>query len=68
MGQGDYMPAGGHRRKPIDPKRIKEIQEGGKKAGVIRKKADIQHHEHDVPKAEEELLKELKDIKNNKPK
>ena len=64
MGQGDFMPIGGHRRK-ADPKLIKKIKEGGKKADQIRQKADEHHHAHDVPKAEEELLKDLDSINNN---
>lgn len=68
MGQGDYIPIGGHRKKPIDPKRLKMIREKMAQSGEIHEKA-IQHHkEHDVPKAEEELLKDLKDVPNNKPK
>lgn len=61
MGQGDFIPIGGHRR-TIDPKRIKELQEGGKKADKIHKEAEAHHKEHDVPKAEEELLKDLGNI------
>lgn len=68
MGEGDFMPSGGHRKKPIDPKRLKEIRAKMAKAGEIHKRA-IEHHKgHDVPKAEEDLLKDLKNVPNNKPK
>jgi len=61
MGEGDFMPTGGHRRK-IDPKKIEKIKEGGKKADKIHKKTEAHHHEQEVPAAEEKLLKDLKDL------
>lgn len=64
MGEGDFQPTGGHRRKPLDPKKIQKIKEGGRKADEIRKKADVHHESHDVPAAEEELLKDLGKIPN----
>lgn len=67
MGEGDFMPQG-YRRKKADPKRAAKIKEGGKKADEIRKKAMTHHHEHDVPKAEEDLLKDLESIPNKQPK
>ena len=61
MGEGDHMPAGGHRRK-IDPKKIQKIKEGGKKAEAIRQKADAHHKAEEIPQAEEELLKDLEQV------
>ncbi len=61
MGEGDLMPTGGHHRK-ADPKKIQKIKEGGKKADEIHKKTEAHHEEQEVPAAEEELLKDLKDI------
>jgi hypothetical protein len=67
MGEGDFMPIGRHRRK-YDPKRAQKIKEGGKKADKIRKIANSMHRKHEVPKAEEELLKDLEEIPNKKNK
>jgi hypothetical protein len=61
MGQGDFMPTGGHYRK-ADPKQIQKILEGGIKAQVIRKKADEHHKAEEIPVAEDELMKDLKNI------
>ena len=61
MGEGDLMPIGGHRRK-TDPKKIQKIKEGGKKADEIHKKTEAHHEKHEVPAAEEELLKNLEQI------
>lgn len=62
MGEGDFQPRGSHRKKAIDPKKLKAMKEQWKKAPKIREEA-IQHHkEEEVPKAEEELLKDLKNI------
>lgn len=61
MGQGDHMPSGGHRKKH-DPKHAQKIKEGGKKADAIRKKADEYHAANDVPIAENQLEKDLKQI------
>jgi len=65
MGEGDFMPIGGHRRKH-DPKHAKKIKEGGKKADKIRKLANAHHKEHEVPKAEDQLLQDLEGIPNEK--
>jgi len=61
MGEGDLMPIGGHRRKR-DPKRAKKIIEGGKKADAIRKKSNEHHKKIEVPIAEEQLEKDLKNL------
>ena len=47
------MPTGSYRRKKIDPKKIKKIKEGGKKADEIREKANEHHKKEEIPKAEE---------------
>ena len=62
MGEGDHMPSGGGHRRQIDPKKIAKIKEGGKKADAIRQQADAHHEAEEVPKAEEELLKDLNKI------
>ncbi len=64
MGQGDYMPVGGHKRK-ANPKHAKAIKEGGKKADAIRKKARAHHHQVEVPLAEEELERALEELEAN---
>ncbi len=61
MGEGDFMPVGGHRRKH-DPKHAKKVREGGKIADAIREKTNQHHKAIEVPKAEEELLKDLDQI------
>lgn len=61
MSRRELMPSGGHRKK-ADPKRIKKILEGGKKAEEIRKKAEEYHKAKEVPSAEEQLMKDLKNI------
>ena len=61
MGEGDFMPVGRHRRK-YDPKHARKVKEGGKKADAIRKKTNKHHKVIEVPKAEEELLKDLNQI------
>ncbi len=66
MGEGDYLPKGRHRKKPVDPKKLKAMKEQWKKAPEIREKATRHHKEKEVPKAEEELEKDLKQINNNK--
>lgn len=58
MGEGDFMPVGRHRRR-YDPDYAKKLREGGKKAAEIRKKASRHHGAIEVPKAEEQLLKDL---------
>ncbi len=55
------MPVGGHHRK-ADPKRAKQIKEGGKKADAIHQKAEQHHKKVDIPAAEAELLKDLDNI------
>lgn len=65
MGEGDYLPSGRGPVKKADPERIKKIKEGGKKADEIREKAIQFENEHEIPKAEEDLLKELEEINGN---
>ncbi|MFH0837770.1 MAG: hypothetical protein V1880_00705 [Patescibacteria group bacterium] len=64
MGEGDYMPTGGHRRK-ADPKHARKIKEGGRKAQKIAKETTSKHLQEEVPLAEEELLKALEEVKNS---
>jgi hypothetical protein len=61
MGEGDLMPIGRHRKKR-DPKYAQKIREGGKKADRIRKKSNEHHKKVEVPIAEEQLLKDLKNL------
>jgi hypothetical protein len=61
MGEGDYMPSGGHSRS-YDPKHAAKIKEGGKKAQKIREMGNEHQKKVDVPKAEEELLKDLENL------
>ena len=61
MGEGDFMPSGGHSRKR-DPKHEQQIKEGGKLADKIHKKAIAYHKAHDIPAAEEQLEKDLENI------
>jgi len=61
MGEGDIMPIG-RRRKKADPKHAQKIREGGKKADAIRKKSNEHHKKVEVPIAEEQLEKDLKDL------
>ncbi|MBU0577923.1 hypothetical protein KJ742_07390 [Patescibacteria group bacterium] len=61
MGEGDYMPRGGHKRK-YDPKYAQKVKEGGKRAETIREKTNRHHKAVEVPAAEEELLKDLEEI------
>ncbi len=61
MGEGDFMPSGGHHRK-ADPARVKQIQEGGKKADAIHQKTEAHHKAEEEPIAESELLKDLENI------
>ena len=58
MGEGDFMPSGGHSRK-ADPARAKKIKEGGKKADAIHQKTEAHHKSEEEPAAESELLKDL---------
>ena len=64
MGEGDHMPAGGHKRK-FDPVHAKKIKEGGKIAKKIHEESVAQHEAEDVPKAEEDLLADLENVENN---
>ena len=57
------MPTG-HRRRKADPKHAKKLIEGGKRAKVIRKKADEHHAKVDVPAAEDQLLKDLEGLES----
>lgn len=68
MAQGELMPAGRRRKKAIDPKKMQKIKEGWKKAEKIREKAHAHHEEHEVPVAEDELIKDLEQIENLIPK
>jgi hypothetical protein len=61
MGEGDFMPTGGHQRR-YDPKRAQKIREGGKIADKVRKTANQHHREQEVPAAEAQLLKELEKL------
>ena len=63
MGEGDFMPIGGHRRK-VDPAHAKKIREGGKIADKIRKESVAKHKTEDIPKAEADLLAALEDMEN----
>jgi len=63
MGAGDLMPQGGSSRShTVDPKRLKKIQEGGKRADQIKKQMERQHQALEVPQAEEELLNVIKNL------
>ena len=64
MGQGDFMPRGGRRKKPIDPKKLKAMKKQWKRAPKIREEAIARHKTEEVPKAEEELLKDLEQLNN----
>ncbi len=61
MGEGDHMPIGGHKRK-YDPKHAEAIKEGGKRAKEIGEKTRAEHQAVEVPKAEEDLLKDLETL------
>jgi hypothetical protein len=61
VGEGDLMPTGGHRRKS-DPKRAQKIREGGKIAETIRQKSNEHHKKVEEPIAEEQLLRDLKQL------
>ena len=62
MGQGDFMPTGGGHQHKADPKRAKKIKEGGKRADVIRQKANEHHEAKEIPYAENQLMKDLEKI------
>lgn len=61
MGEGDFTPAGGHRRR-YDPYRAEAIKNGGKKAQQIAKTTGTHHQVIEIPQAEEELMKELEEM------
>jgi len=63
MGQGDYMPIGGYKRK-YDPVYAKKIKEGGIRAQKIYKETVAKHLAEDVPQAEKDLLSDLEKIEN----
>ena len=67
MGEGDLMPAGRRRKKPLNQKKLQKIKEGWKKAEKIREKAVTHHKEHEIPAAEDELLKDLDKIEDFVP-
>ena len=56
------MPSGGGYHKPIDPKKLKKMRERWKESESIRGLSNKHHQEHEVPIAEEELLKDLEKI------
>jgi len=62
MGMEDNTPAGGGYHKPIDPKKLKQMKERWKESESIRGLTNKHHQEHEVPIAEEELLKDLEKI------
>ncbi|PIZ72015.1 hypothetical protein COY07_03930 [Candidatus Peregrinibacteria bacterium CG_4_10_14_0_2_um_filter_43_11] len=63
MGYTDLMPiSGGQKKKRIDPKRLKKLKEGGKRADAIHQKSEMQHVLTEVPMAEEELAEDLKKL------
>jgi len=66
MGMEDRTPAGGGYHKPIDPKKLKKIKERWKQSESIRGLSTKHHQEHEVPKAEEELLEDLKKMNDDK--
>ena len=59
MGEGDFMPAGRHHQHRADPRRAQKIREGGKRADVMKKISEQHHETLEVPKADEELEKDL---------
>lgn len=61
MGEGDYLPTGGHRRR-YDPAHAAAIKKGGKIAQQIAKKTRAEHQENEVPQAEDELIKALEEL------
>ncbi len=61
---GEITPTGGGQRK-FDPEYARKIREGGKMAQKIAEETAKKHQEEDVPKAEEELLKNLGNIQND---
>ena len=64
MGEGDYIPTGGHGRR-YDPAHAAAIKKGGKIAQQIAKKTRAEHQEKEVPQAEEELIKALKELETS---
>jgi DNA repair ATPase RecN len=70
MSGEEQVSSGGGYRKPIDPKKLKQIQERWKQSESIRGLTNKHHQEQEVPAAEEELLKDLQNInpKSESPK
>lgn len=66
MGMEDRAPSGGGYHKPIDPKKLKQIKERWKQSESIRGLSNKHHEEHEVPKAEEELMKDLEKVNGEK--
>lgn len=62
MAGEEQLSSGGGYRKPIDPKKLKKIRERWKESESIRGLTNKHHEEHEVPIAEEELLKDLEKI------
>ncbi len=65
MGEGDFTPAGGHRRR-YDPYHAAAIKKGGQKAQKIAKDTRAHHQAVEIPQAEEELMKELEELEARK--
>jgi len=70
MSGEEQVSSGGGYHKPIDPKKLKAIRERWKESESIRGLTSKHHEEHEVPIAEEELLKDLENInpKSESPK
>jgi len=62
MSGEEQSPSGGGYHKPIDPRKLKQIRERWKESESIRGLTNKHHQEHEVPIAEEELLKDLEKI------
>jgi len=62
MSGEEQAPSGGGYHKPIDPKKLKKMKERWKESESIRGLSNKHHQEHEVPIAEEELLKDLEKI------
>ena len=66
MSGEESTPSGGGYHKPIDPKKLRQMKERWKQSESIRGLTNKHHQEHEVPIAEEELLKDLEKISNAK--
>jgi hypothetical protein len=66
MSGEEQMSSGGSYRKPIDPKKLKQMKARWKESESIRGLTNKHHQEHEVPVAEEELLKDLEKINDKK--